>query len=268
MIRFLTLLACCISPLVSIQAQSPIMLPKHVLDSIAQSRVAKSELLHFDVLHVDLGGITDDGGIKSCEFNFVNNKLDTVKIDRITTSCGCLTFMLSDKVIPPGSRGKLIARYNPTGHIGPFEQRINLYACGSSTPSAVLKVTGRVLDNAAEPNYPYAMGGLRLNTKSVSFGDISKVSTKSVTISCINKGDVQVKLRPYSHMTPEWIHFRTIPEIVQPGEKAVIEITIMSDQIPERYYGSQSLNLILDGIQARPSDKSLLLQYVYKEKML
>ena len=72
MVRFLTLLACCIAPLVRVHAQGPIMLPKHVLDSIAQSRVAKSELLHSDALHIDLGGISDDGVIKECEFNFIS----------------------------------------------------------------------------------------------------------------------------------------------------------------------------------------------------
>lgn len=268
MVRFLTLLACCVAPLVRVHAQGPIMLPKHVLDSIAQSRVAKSELLHFDALHIDLGGISDDGVIKECEFNFINDRFDTVKIDRITTSCGCLTFMLSDKVVAPGSRGKLIARYNPTDHIGPFEQRINLYSYGSSTPMTVLKVTGFVIDDAAVPGYPFNMGGLRLSAKSISFGNVTNVRTKSITISCVNKGTVPVKLKTYSQMAPKWIQFRTQPEIIQAGAEAEIEITIITDQIPERCYGSQCLNLILDGIEARPSERSLQLQYVYKEKML
>lgn len=268
MIRLLTLLTFCIAPFIGVYAQGPIMLPKHVLDSIAQSRVAKSDLLYFDALQIDLGSITDDGVLRDCEFNFTNKTLDTVKINRVTTSCGCLTFILSDKVIPPGSRGRLIARYNPHNHIGPFEQRINLYAYGSSTPMTVLKVTGRVADKYSESDHSYAMGILRLSDKTISFGDLSDTPTKTVTISCINTGDKAIRLRPYAPMAPSWIHFKTIPEMIQPGTEAEIEISIKTDQIPERYYGSQRLNLILDGIEARPSDKSLLLQYVYKEKML
>ena len=244
------------------------MLPKHVLDSIAQSRAAKSELLHFDALQIDLGNITDDGVLRNCEFNFTNNTLDTVKIDKVTTSCGCLTFMLSEKVIPPGSRGRLVARYNPHNHIGPFEQRVNLYAYGSPTPMTVLKVKGRVADKESESGYPFAMGTLRLSNRTISFGNLSDMPTKTVTVSCVNTGDKPVKLTPYAPMAPAWIHFRTIPEIIQPGAEAEIEISIKTDQIPERFYGSQRLNLILDGIEARPSDKSLQLQYVYKEKML
>ena len=268
MIRLLTLLTFCIAPFVGIYAQGPIMLPKHILDSIAQSRVAKSELLHFDALQIDLGNIADDGVLHDCEFNFTNKTLDTVKIDKVTTSCGCLTFMLSDKVIPPRSRGRLIARYNPHNHIGPFEQRVNLYAYGSPAPMTVLKVTGRVADKEFESGYPYAMGTLRLSDKTISFGDLSDTSEKTITISCINKGEKEVRLRPYAPMTPGWIHFRTIPETIQPGTEAKIEISIITDQVPERFYGSQRLNLILDGIEARPTEKSLLLQYVYKEKML
>ena len=132
----------------------------------------------------------------------------------------------------------------------------------------VLKVTGRVEDKNSESGHPYAMGPLRLSDKTILFGDLSDTQTKTVTVSCVNTGDKPVRLRPYAPMAPAWIQFRTIPETIQPGTEARIEISIITGQIPERYYGSQRLNLILDGIEARPSDKSLLLQYVYKEKML
>ena len=264
MIRILTLLTFGIISILGMYAQGPIILSKHVLDSIARSRVSKSELLSFDILDKDLGSITDDGIIRTCHFHFINKQTDTVKIGRITTSCGCLTYTLKSKIIPPGGQGELIARYNPTNHIGPFEQRINIYAQGAATPMSVLIVKGKVLVGDEVVGLPFVMGDLRLSDKLLKFGELDRSQNVSKSINCLNAGSKPIRLQTVPQMTPKWIRFRTIPEVIPAGCNAEIVVTIEAAQIPERYDGEQRLNMILDGIEAIPSEKSLQLEFIIR----
>ena len=263
-ILLLSVMSVCLSG--GLYAQKPLILPKHVIDSLAASREVRSELLTFDALVVDLGEIADDGVLRTCEFAFENGTADTVKINRVTTSCGCLSYTLAEKVFPPGSKGRLVARYDPSNRIGPFEQRINLYSGEGFSPDAVLKVKGKVSPEHVSANYRHAMGNLRMSRKEIDFGEVSSNQSREESIICVNAGTEPVSLRPFAPMTLDCITFRTIPEVIGPGCEAELVIGIIADKIPEKTGDEYRLTLILDGVDAIPSDRSIQLRFVYKKE--
>ena len=77
-------------------------------------------------------------------------------------------------------------------------------------------------------------------------------------------GSKPIRLQTVPQLTPKWIRFSTIPEVIPAGCNAEIVVTIETPQVPERYDGEQRLNMILDGIEAKPSEKSLQLEFIIR----
>jgi hypothetical protein len=65
----------------------------------------------------DFGKIKQ-GEIASHEFVFTNEGDDTLKIEKVATSCGCTAALVSDKEIPPGKGGKVEVKFNSQGYGG------------------------------------------------------------------------------------------------------------------------------------------------------
>ncbi len=99
----------------------------------------------------DLGDIASDEGIRTETF-FVKNTGDTLlKINSVSTSCGCTEAEVESEEIPPGEQTKLIVNYDPSVHPGlvgkitrivyiksndPLNEEIELELVGNSLPSS------------------------------------------------------------------------------------------------------------------------------------
>ena len=89
----------------------------------------------------------------------------------------------------------------------------------------------------------------------MKFSEVGGGSQSSERILCGNSGDKPLRLSAL--IIPKFATFRTEPEVIQPGGEADIVVTINASLIPAEKGKSFSFPIILEGIDARPSDRTL-----------
>lgn len=115
-----------------------------VLGGCANTGPAKIEL---STDSYDLGDIDPSGGIRIEEFYVKNTGGEILKINSVSTSCGCTQAMVESNELQPGEETKLIVEYDPSVHPGlvgrikriiyiksndPFNEEVELELVGNS----------------------------------------------------------------------------------------------------------------------------------------
>ena len=99
------------------------------------------------------------------------------------------------------------------------------------------------------------MGTLRLKPNQLEFREIAAGKQPSERILCGNSGDKPLRLSAL--IIPKFATFRTEPEVIQPGSEADIVVTVNASLIPAEKGKSFTFPIILEGVDARPSDRTL-----------
>lgn len=235
------------------------VIPQNVLDSIANPPIAQDKALVFE--RTDIGSIrmSEDDTPVDFTFDFSNAGNTPLVITRVETSCGCAVANYSKQPVQPGGKGRITVTYDPAGHPGKLSHRIFVFTGTSGTsPAARLTLEGEITPstNAALRGYPVAMGALRLKSKNVSVGEISRSASKTERIECVNSGNKPLRLRAMA-MTPDWISFRTEPAVIAAGETADLVVTVNGALLPAGMKGDSAHDLVIDGLDGRPSERSL-----------
>ena len=64
-------------------------------------------------------------------------------------------------------------------------------------------------------------------------------------------------MRINSLLLPPYARLSTEPEVLQPGDEADLVITILADKIPSTMPATFSFPVVLEGLDARPSDRTI-----------
>jgi len=242
-------------------AAQGIIVPRHLLDSIAEPPLEHDAALLFEDETLCTGDIKED---EDCifKFEFRNVSDSSVTITRISPSCGCLSVNYPWTVAGPGETGHIEVKYSPFGHVGHFRHRIYVYT-GISTvrPAVKLEISGNVVPDS-RTGYPVAMGPLRLKRSSVSFGEVFRGTVREERIACMNAGTGEMLVRAFRQMCPVWIDVRTEPAVLAPGAEGDIIVSIDSARLPKNIAGIVRTSVILDGIEGRPSQRSITVEAV------
>lgn len=83
----------------------------------------------------------------------------------------------------------------------------------------------------------------------------------SERILCGNSGDKPLRLSAL--IIPKFATFRTEPEVIQPGSEADIVVTIDASLIPAGKEKTFTFPIIIEGVDARPSDRTLNIKVNY-----
>ena len=241
---------------VGAQAVDPL---EHILDSIANPPLEKNPFLLFEQNEISGERISEDDPPKAYTFFFRNIGNKPLSITEVNTSCGCAVAEYAQTSIAPGQQGKVIVRYNPKDHPGVFKRRIYVYTNFSNVhPSARLTISGEVSPTKNKwRDYPVAMGSLHLKRNVVRFNEIGSNTQQVERIECINGGDLPLRLSAMTGMKPIWLTFRTDPEVIAPGEIADLVVEIDGKRLPLESTKQIEYSLLLDGINIRPSQRSL-----------
>ena len=86
--------------------------------------VAKSQKITFLESEHDFGQIEENGGNVSHTFEFINEGDSPLVILSVKPSCGCTTPDWSKDPIKSGSKGYIVAEYNPKGRPGVFRKSL------------------------------------------------------------------------------------------------------------------------------------------------
>lgn len=230
------------------------------LDSLMNPSVlsGSDDVLRFDRTSADAGTISEDDSPRSYIFGCRNVSRDTVVITRISTTCGCTEAVVSNPVIEPGGDARVRLVFNPFGHPGKAFLRAFVYSSLSSvSPIAVLTVSGEVTPSATLwKDYRYTCGPLKLRSKVFRAGQIRRGTVRTERIACANAGSRPLKISAAPGFAPGFITIRTEPQVLQPSEEG--HLILQTDgRIPSGISGKRVFRILLEGIDTRPSERTI-----------
>lgn len=219
--------------------------------------MAQNELLKFDRTLIDAGTMTEDDAPRTYIFTGRNVSRQTLHITQVKTTCGCTSSTVSIKELKPGAVFKVSITFTPNRYPGTINTGAFLYLrAAAGTPVAKLALTGKVLPGAdVWARYPHKMGALRLKQSKVSISEVKPGTQPSARILCGNSGNKALRIS--SLLLPSYARLSTEPEVLQPGDEADLVITILADKIPSTMPTTFSFPVVLEGLDVRPSDRTI-----------
>lgn len=219
--------------------------------------MAQNELLKFDRTLIDAGTMTEDDAPRTYIFTGRNVSRQTLHITQVKTTCGCTSSTVSIKELKPGAVFKVSITFTPNRYPGTINTGAFLYLrAAAGTPVAKLALTGKVLPGAdVWARYPHKMGVLRLKQSKVSISEVKPGTQPSARILCGNSGNKALRIS--SLLLPPYARLSTEPEVLQPGDEADLVITILADKIPSTMPTTFSFPVVLEGLDVRPSDRTI-----------
>lgn len=107
--------------------------------------------ISWDVTVHDFEVITEEGGLQTATFEFVNTGNEPLYITNVKASCGCTTPEWSKEPVQPGEKGYVKAAYNPSKRPGKFNKSITV-TTNEFQPTSVLRIMGEVTPKAQTVN--------------------------------------------------------------------------------------------------------------------
>lgn len=216
-----------------------------------------AQQLKFDCQLIDAGTMTEDDAPRTYTFVARNVSGSVQEISRIQTTCGCTKCSVSKMKLQPGDSCKIQLTFTPNGYPGTIDTRAFVYLKDAGTePVAKIGLRGMVLPSAdIWYRFKYKMGNLRLKQSKVTFSELKAGKKPEARILCGNSG--KKPLRISSLVLPQYADVRTEPAVIQPGEEADLVITLVIDKIPPAMKPDFTFPIILEGIDAKPSDRTI-----------
>ena len=219
---------------------------------------AQKELLKFEHPFIDAGTMTEDDAPRTFIFVGKNVSKKILHITQVRTTCGCTSSYVRGDVmklwpIPVRCRSpSRLTAIRGTINTGAY---LYLKEVRDSLPLR-LTLTGKVLPGADQwARYPHKMGVLRLKQAKASITEVKPGTEPEARILCGNSGDKPLRIS--SLLLPPYARLTTEPEVIEPGDEADLVITIIADKIPATMPESFTFPVILEGLDARPSDRTI-----------
>jgi archaellum component FlaG (FlaF/FlaG flagellin family) len=191
----------------------------------------KAELYIGESTH-DFGAIAEADGLASHTFIIKNTGADPLVITRVTASCGCTRPDWTKSPIEPGSSGEVTISYNPKGRPGPFLKSVSVVS-NAKNKRTLLYVKGNVTPEpalASQPAmvYPYNIGPLKLQTKTIQYSSIRPGETGEEKIPVRNESEHPLTV--HIGKLPDYLTAEALPATLQPGETGEIQLSFNTDK--------------------------------------
>ena len=206
----------------------------------------KDPSISFDKEVHDFGAIQEDAGKVTYKFEFTNTGGAPLLISEVRASCGCTTPEWSKEPVLPGKRGFVSATYDPKNRPGPFDKSITV-TTNANPASVILHIKGEVSPKpqTMEDLFRYDMGSIRLKSNHLGFARVIKGSTVTQSMELINVSQAPVSLS--FNKVPPHLKIRTIPEVFNPNQEGVIEVTYNSGLKNDLGFLSDNVEIMVNG---------------------
>lgn len=191
----------------------------------------KAELYIGEPTH-DFGVVAEADGLANHTFIIRNTGADPLVITRVTASCGCTRPDWTKSPIAPGSSGEVTISYNPKGRPGPFYKSVAVFS-NAKNKRTLLYVKGNVTPkpaSAAQPaiSYPYSIGPLKLQTKTIQYNSIRPGETGEEKIPVRNESSHPLTI--HTGKLPDYLTAEARPATLQPDETGEIRLSFSPDK--------------------------------------
>jgi archaellum component FlaG (FlaF/FlaG flagellin family) len=180
----------------------------------------------------DFGVIAEADGFATHSFTIKNTGSTALVINRITASCGCTQPEWAKTPIAPGSAGEVKVSYNPKGRPGPFYKSITIHSnAGNERLTLYIKgtVKSRTVPEQPAITYPYSIGNLKLQTKTIQYSRIYPGETLEETIRIKNEGKTPLSI--YPARMPDHLTVEISPDTLKPEETGEISVLFHTDKV-------------------------------------
>ncbi len=144
-------------------------------------------------------------------FEFVNTGDETLKIDRVRSSCGCTAVLVSEKNIPPGGRGEVKTNFDSARFRGSISKTVYLYSNDPVRPTMQFHIKGQVLETVVvEPTQ-------------INFGGIPAEKKVTTTVLLRNQGGEPLTIGK-AHSTAVELVAKVPEGVFADGDEVAIEI--------------------------------------------
>ncbi len=151
--------------------------------SIGQSAI------EFNMNSYDFGTIPEEAGKVSIDFNFTNLTKDSIKVIKVTPSCGCIASVGAKHYIQPNEEGQVTLTYNPLNRPGTFTKEASVHFSNGNVVDLHLAGFVTSADIPLAKVLPHQSGVLRFKTARVNLGNLPTKSIQSFTILVANESE-------------------------------------------------------------------------------
>lgn len=175
----------------------------------------------------DFGAFEENDGKVTCHFRFINDTDEPLAVLAARPSCGCTVPSIPRGTIAPGDTASIDVTYDPTGRPGRFEKNVKVQLSGGHPESVTLKVRGVVIGNSntLRSRYPVDAGTIKLRTRVVPFGEVSRTRSRAEFIEVYNASADTV--RPEWVNIPRYMRVSSTTDAVPPGEQIAYALTLV-----------------------------------------
>lgn len=229
-------------------------------DSIANPPMARNDALRFDATEADLGQMSEDDAPRTCRFVFSNVSKTPVVITRVSSSCGCAQPLFSREPILAGGKAEIEVTFKPKGHPGKLIRHVYVYTNASSVhPSVRLTLKGEVTPTADQwQAFRVQLGtSLKARRNKLTFRGMSRTQIRTERIECVNTGTTPLRLQAMGELLPDFISFRTDPEVIAPSQTADLIVTVDGSRYPAAFGKDREWVVLIEGVVGKPSQRSL-----------
>lgn len=154
---------------------------------------------------------------------FTNTGDKPLKIDRVSTSCGCTVAHWPTSRIAPGKSGEITVTYDAK-LMGHFFREMSIY-CNAEPYMHEIALVGEVSNSKVDytKSHPFKMGDLLLDTDELLFDDVEMGQSYEKRISIVNMGDEPYE--PVLMLMPSYLTMTCEPAVLkhrQQGEMKVV----------------------------------------------
>lgn len=212
----------------------------------AQNNTAKITFLENN--H-DFGTIEEASGTAQYTFKFVNSGTDSIKLTSVRASCGCTTPFWEKNALMPGDTGKIEVAYNPLNRPGKFAKTITVRTSGEPE-TKLLRISGYVKPKpkSIEDEYNTELGGIRLKSKFINFGNITTEKPVSKAIEIYNQSKDTITILD-RFVSADFIKVTKLPAVIPPNKSIEIEITYLPKIKNDLGFMNDPLTLFTDEVE-------------------
>lgn len=200
------------------------------LGSAAYAQIEKS--LEFIPEKVDFGMIREENGKVSQKVKAINVSRDSTFIISSRTSCGCSAVEYPNNLFAPGDTVEVTITYDPLNRPGKFLKTARLFT-GQERIGNSIKISGTVIPSRQNLDmaYPDEAGSLRLSTKIVNAGEMSRKEARPLFVGLYNDSDRPLALSAETDSGA--LEAGLSPDTIDPFGIATLTLMLKGRNIPE-----------------------------------
>lgn len=197
----------------------------------------------------DFGTIDEASGTAQYTFKFINSGTDSVKLTSVRASCGCTTPFWEKDALMPGDTGKIEVAYNPLNRPGKFAKTITIRSTGEPE-TKILRISGYVepKPKTIEDKFTTEIGGIRLKSKFINFGNITTEKPVSQLIEIYNQSEDTITILD-RFVSADFIKATKLPVKIPPKKTAEIEINYLPKIRNDLGFMNDPLTLFTDELE-------------------